>query len=175
MFKKILIAIHDEVSDRPVFEEGLAIARANGASLLLLHVLPIETQTRMFPAAILGYGTPILVETTMERFQEDWQALEKQGIEMLRSLAIEAKAVQVPCEFVQLVGSPSTLVCDLAKDWAIDLVVMGRRGFTGLGELMAGSVSNYVLHHAPCSVLIVQNIRTSGAQQKAKVQEATSS
>jgi len=28
-------------------------------------------------------------------------------------------------------------------------------GRTGLRELFLGSVSNYVLHHAPCSVMVV--------------------
>jgi nucleotide-binding universal stress UspA family protein len=33
---------------------------------------------------------------------------------------------------------------------------MGRRGRTGLSELFLGSVSNYVTHHAPCSVLTLK-------------------
>ena len=37
-----------------------------------------------------------------------------------------------------------------------DVIVMGHRGISGLQEFFLGSVSNYVLHHAPCSVLIVQ-------------------
>jgi nucleotide-binding universal stress UspA family protein len=173
MFRKILIAINNATGDRTVFEEGLAIARANHGSLLMLHVLPIETQTRMFPAAMLGYGAPILVEATVERFQEEWQSLEKQGLEMLQILATEAKVAQVPCEYVQLVGSPSTLICDIARDGQVDLIVMGRRGYSGLGELMAGSVSNYVLHHAPCSVLVVQNSNVVQDDQQATATSAT--
>ncbi len=33
---------------------------------------------------------------------------------------------------------------------------MGSRGLKGLKEMFLGSVSNYVTHHAPCSVLIVR-------------------
>ncbi len=44
----------------------------------------------------------------------------------------------------------------MARNCGADVIVMGRRGHSGLSELILGSVSNYVLHHAPCSVLIVQ-------------------
>ena len=44
----------------------------------------------------------------------------------------------------------------LAKDWNADLIIMGRRGLTGLSEMFLGSVSNYVVHHASCSVLLIQ-------------------
>ncbi|NEO65320.1 MAG: universal stress protein, partial [Moorea sp. SIO4G2] len=40
------------------------------------------------------------------------------------------------------------------------LIVLGRRGLGGLKEMVLGSVSNYVVHHAPCSVLVVQGVAT---------------
>ncbi|MEO0350033.1 MAG: universal stress protein, partial [Cyanobacteria bacterium P01_A01_bin.15] len=42
--------------------------------------------------------------------------------------------------------------------WNADLIMMGRRGRSGFSELLLGSVSNYVMHHAPCSVLTVQGV-----------------
>ncbi|MGC1393382.1 MAG: universal stress protein [Coleofasciculaceae cyanobacterium] len=41
------------------------------------------------------------------------------------------------------------------------MVVVGRRGRTGLAEAFLGSVSNYVVHHAPCSVLVIQEVAAS--------------
>ena len=49
------------------------------------------------------------------------------------------------------------MICNAAISWQADLIIMGRRGRTGLSELFLGSVSNYVLHHAPCAVLVVQH------------------
>jgi nucleotide-binding universal stress UspA family protein len=33
---------------------------------------------------------------------------------------------------------------------------LGRRGLTGVAEMFLGSVSNYIVHHVGCSVLVVQ-------------------
>jgi nucleotide-binding universal stress UspA family protein len=38
----------------------------------------------------------------------------------------------------------------------IDLIIMGSHGRTGLRKLLLGSVSSYVVAHAPCSVLLVK-------------------
>jgi len=54
------------------------------------------------------------------------------------------------------------------------LVVVGRRGHSGLSELFLGSVSNYVLHRAPCSVLTIQGEALKKATQTAEEKTATS-
>ncbi|MEY3330640.1 MAG: hypothetical protein RLZZ115_3525 [Cyanobacteriota bacterium] len=44
----------------------------------------------------------------------------------------------------------------MTKKWGADLVIVGRRNRSELAELFLGSVSNYVVHHVKCSVLVVQ-------------------
>ena len=44
-----------------------------------------------------------------------------------------------------------------AKTFAADLIVVGSHGRTGLSELVLGSVSRAVMHHAPCSVRIIRD------------------
>ena len=40
---------------------------------------------------------------------------------------------------------------------AADLIVLGSHGYKTWERLLLGSVSNSVVHHAPCSVLIVRS------------------
>jgi nucleotide-binding universal stress UspA family protein len=63
----------------------------------------------------------------------------------------------IKTEFTQIPGNPGQTIKKIAQNWDADLIVMGSRGRTGLSELVLGSVSNYVMHHAPCSVLIVHS------------------
>lgn len=52
-------------------------------------------------------------------------------------------------------GSPDPIIIEVATDWKADLIVVGSHGRGFWGRLL-GSVSNAVVHHAPCSVLVVK-------------------
>lgn len=50
-------------------------------------------------------------------------------------------------------GHAGSMLADLSKE--ADLVVVGRRGYGGLRSALLGSVSNYVVHHAHCPVVVL--------------------
>lgn len=159
MFHKILVAIDTSTSSRKVFEEGLALAKAVGANLMLLHVLSPEEEGSpnisllSSPDYYMGLG---MSSEIIAMQQKQWEEFVNRGLEMLRALAGEATAAGVRAEFSQNPGSPGRTICEFARNGGFDLIVIGRRGRSGLGELFLGSVSSYVMHHASCSVLTVQ-------------------
>ena len=55
-------------------------------------------------------------------------------------------------------GSPDRNIVDKAKEWNADLIVVGSHGRGFWGRLL-GSVSNGVVHHAPCNVLVVRKAK----------------
>ncbi len=52
-------------------------------------------------------------------------------------------------------ATPPRCIVDVAEATQAGLVVVGTHGRTGLARLLLGSVARNVLHHAPCSVLVV--------------------
>ena len=159
MYQKILIALDMSKMAETVFEHGLSLAKQEQNShLLLLHILSVEEENsplpipsdlkEMYPAA----GNDL----TLETWKEQWEEFEISGIKMLESYQNKAKERDITTEIQQVYGNPGSKICKVAKEWRADVIVMGHRGLSGLQEFFLGSVSNYVLHHAPCSVLIVQ-------------------
>ena len=56
-------------------------------------------------------------------------------------------------------GRPARIIVETATEWEADLIVVGSHGHGFWARNMLGSVSDSVLHHAPCSVLIVRTPR----------------
>jgi nucleotide-binding universal stress UspA family protein len=53
-------------------------------------------------------------------------------------------------------GNAKPVIVDTAAKWPADLVVLGSHGRRGLPRFLLGSVSEGVVRHAPCSVLVVR-------------------
>ncbi|MBA3922199.1 MAG: universal stress protein [Nostocaceae cyanobacterium] len=154
MFNKILVAVEDSEMGKYVFAEALALAKATDARLMLLSVLCSEDVPYLnyLPGTLYQPFNDEVINLYIQREEE----LKKEGINFLQSLSQKAIAENVTVEFTQAQGEPSRTICQLAKSWEADLIVMGRRGLSGISEFLIGSVSNYVLHHAKCSVLALQ-------------------
>lgn len=54
-------------------------------------------------------------------------------------------------------GSPEREIIEAAQAWPADLIVVGSHGRGFWGRMLIGSTSDAVMHHAPCSVLIVRS------------------
>ncbi|MBE9097946.1 universal stress protein [Vacuolonema iberomarrocanum] len=158
MFNKILVAVDDTNDGDKVFERAIALAELTQAKLMIIHALNVVDDTFTdFPVGVDVFS-PRLSEASIQRHMEILAAQEEQGLERLKDYAKTGLEKGIAVEFTQVAGDPGSRICALARNWEADLVVLGRRGRKGFSELLMGSVSNYVLHHAPCSVLTVQHI-----------------
>jgi nucleotide-binding universal stress UspA family protein len=54
------------------------------------------------------------------------------------------------------VGDVPTTICRIAEDLGVDVIVVGSHGRTGMKRLFLGSVSEHVVRHAPCPVLVIR-------------------
>lgn len=56
-----------------------------------------------------------------------------------------------------LFGSPESRIVETAEEMKADMIIVGSHGYNSWERLLLGSVSDSVVHHAPCSVLVVRN------------------
>lgn len=153
-YRKILVALDYSPQAEGVLEQALELAKKEEAALMLLHCLPLESQgilsySDVYGRELINYSREMQAQLRQER-QEAREWLAKCG-EMVTAQGI-------PTEWDLKSGDAGNAIVELAKAWDADLIVLGRRGRRGLAEIVLGSVSNYVVHHALCSVLVVQGI-----------------
>ena len=89
--------------------------------------------------------------------RQQMETQSQQTIEWLTSYEKTATEAGLMVEWDWKMGDPGSHIRELSRHWQADLIVLGRRGLKGVAEIFLGSVSNYIIHHAHCSVLIVQH------------------
>ncbi|NEO26744.1 MAG: universal stress protein, partial [Kamptonema sp. SIO4C4] len=106
----------------------------------------------------IGTGVYPMVDNNLavseERQEEKYEAAKK-WLSQYQHEA-EKQNITVQQDVIPAVGEPGPRICEAAENWNADLIIVGRMGRTGLAEALLGSVSNHVVHHAPCTVMVVQ-------------------
>jgi nucleotide-binding universal stress UspA family protein len=150
MISKILVALDQAAPSQYIFEQSIFLAKAANATIIMLHVI-----------SPLGDNCPSSIHATssteaVNKYIQTWEDRMQQKLSWLSSLKLQATEAGVKTELIQDTGNAGRIICQSALNWQIDLIIVGRRGHTGINEMLLGSVSNYVLHHSPCSVLTIQ-------------------
>lgn len=106
------------------------------------------------PMAIDIYGGYLPDTAELEKTaRENAAKIVADAAEKVRNFA-ESAGVAISTDV--LFGSPDSRIVETAEEWKADLIVVGSHGYSRWERLLLGSVSDSVVHHAPCSVLVVR-------------------
>lgn len=106
------------------------------------------------PMALDIYGGYLPDTTDLEK------AAREHGMKVLAEYADRVREYCKKCsaqiETDLLFGSPDSRIVEAAEEMKADLIVLGSHGYNAWERLLLGSVSDSVVRHAPCSVLVVR-------------------
>jgi nucleotide-binding universal stress UspA family protein len=181
MFRNILVGLDVDRTAQYAFDDALVLAQATAAHLRLLHVFSSDAayelcqpllyaalhQQEQDPLAELPDRDPV-VESMISRSLGH----EAQQLECLLGCLNVAKKAGVKTAIDLRRGKAGPVLCEVANQEPTDLIVVGHRGThreagVGWGNLEFGSVSHYVVHHAPCPVLIAHRYLQDGTMRGA--------
>ena len=91
-----------------------------------------------------------IVHVGFEQSRDEAQKELDTEVDMIRENGV--KDIQAHLEF----GIPDTAIIVLAEELRTGLIVMGSRGLGGVRRALLGSISDSVVRHAHCPVLVVR-------------------
>jgi nucleotide-binding universal stress UspA family protein len=138
--ERILVAVDGSVFSDAAVDQAISLGVICNSQIFVIGVVDLyPEQMEVAPALV-----------------EKMSADVRQHIDKAKQKVDEAN---IPCEtIIHMGGKPHVFIIQEAKERAIDLIVMGTHGRTGIKRILMGSVAQNVIGHAPCPVLVVPTV-----------------
>ena len=144
-FKNIVLASDGSPGAQHAARVAVEMAQKYANTLTVLNVYE-----DLSALSVPGVEENLISDADLQRYASQWLEYVAQPVRAL------VKDAGVNCTFVQEGGDPGEAIRRFANVHNVDLIVVGSRGLGGYARLLIGSVSNRLVHHVNCPVLVVR-------------------
>jgi nucleotide-binding universal stress UspA family protein len=142
---RILLATDGSQEAQLAALRAVDLAQSTDSELHMVHVGVLPLFLLSYPGTLGYYG-------------KLYEQLEEESRERLRELSWRVKVAGGTVAGSHLrMGEVDLEIVALAKELGADLIVMGCRGHSGIRRAIEGSISDGVIRHAPCPMLLVRS------------------
>jgi universal stress protein A len=140
-FRTVLVPVDFSEHSGAAMDLAIELVRGSGGTIHLLHAYEVPLGT------IPPYGVAV-PESLLAQVRDA-------AARRLEKAAHKVTAAGVRCETHVVHGPAADVIIEASREQAVDLIVMGTRGLTGLKHVLLGSVAERTVRQAPCPVLTV--------------------
>jgi len=150
-FRKLFVAIDFSPNSDEALRQAHDRALSTGAQLAVCHIVPNELRSNLL--------FPDISRIAALKFP-----LEMKQIAEAAAARVAEITGRTEGEFELIVddGTPQALILNRAEEWLADLIIVGSHGQTSAADALLGSVTDSVIRHAHCPVLIVRPGKRTG-------------
>jgi nucleotide-binding universal stress UspA family protein len=132
---RIVCAVDRTMASLRAARSATLLAREAGAELTFVHAVEVHGH---------GIGPGWVADAAAE------------GPDPLTRASRVARGQGVDTTRRSSLGRPGPAIVQTAEEFGADLIVTGSRGIRGMRRVLSGSVGDWLVHHAACSVLVVR-------------------
>ena len=142
MLSKILVPVDGSENSFRALEQAIFLAtKIQEAQITVLYIIEDLPSLYIYSPKII------------EKLRADYKSEYTKILERCKEIA---KKSGININTVLLEGDPASKIIGYSDMEKFDLIIIGSRGMGKFKEVIIGSVSNKVLHHAKCSVMLVR-------------------
>lgn len=146
-YKRVFVGLDGSEAQTGIFWRAVRVALSNNATLILGQVVDMSKYD------LASTYDPNLINQVLDYAREQLDELAQ---------AARDKGVEDVEVIVKYGPVRQTLLEDVIGEANPELIICGDRGLSRVEYALVGSVSSYLVHHAPCDVLIVKNKSCDG-------------
>lgn len=103
---------------------------------------------------LLVHGMEMGSMPTRDSWDSQMSSGKKKQDDLREKYTQKFKDMEISGKFISDFEKPGEFICEIAKKESASYVVMGTRGLGKFRRTIMGSVSDFVVHHASCPVLV---------------------
>jgi nucleotide-binding universal stress UspA family protein len=155
--KPLIAAVDFSKNTGAVLEQAAALAQALDTKLWILHVASDEMQAMAYESTqFSGYAPEFTSMPGDVQLARDLSAEEfKREHNELLGISSSLRKDGIDAQAILLKGDAAKLIIEKAAELEAEIIILGSHGHGLLHKALLGSVSEAVLRHAPCNVMVV--------------------
>ncbi len=142
MFKNICVAFDGSDNAYRAFDFALELTK-------LCAPMQLSVVSVAVPPELPDVEASVHLDAVMNAITQDYE-------EHLKKLTEKAKAQNLTIKTEIRIGHAVERILEYLKENNCDMVILGKRGKSGIEELLSGSVSRSITRYAPCTVTTVK-------------------
>lgn len=146
-YQHILVPIDGSDHSKQALQHAIDIAKITGGAITLLNVANMADIINQFGQ--MENTSELTIDEMTASAQANSTGLLKQFASMVPD--------SIPVQSIFELSAPEAAILEEQKSQSADLICMGRGGGQALKNFLLGSVSTYVITHAPCPVLLARD------------------
>ena len=155
--QKLLAAVDFSKMTDTILDQASALVKSLDAKLWILHVTSDEAQAMSFETTQYSSYSPEFMGLPGDvQLARDLSAEEiKREHAHLLAISSRLRNDGIDAQAVLVKGDAAKLIKQKAVDLGAEMIILGSHGHGLLHKALLGSVSESVIRHAPCNIMIV--------------------
>ena len=142
MLSKILVPVDGSENSFRALEHAIFLStKIEGAQTTVTYIIEAAPSVYIYSPKV------------MEKLRADYKSESAKILERCKDMANKSG---INIHTVLIEGDPASKIIGYSEMEKFEIIIIGSRGMGQFKEMILGSVSNKVLHHAKCSVMVVR-------------------